>query len=304
MRPLRVLVLGAGGLVGSALVARAAARGVLVDADPAQPSTTAARLDIRDTAGVVERARRCAASVVVVAAARAHVEACEADPAGTRAINVDAPVSIAKAAPSLRLVCISSEYVFAGGDERPYVEDDPRNPINEYGRQKTALEEQLLERGSHLMVRTSGVYGPEDRRKNFVLSTWDRLRRGERVAVANDQVVTPTFAPDLADSILDAIAAAAGGVLHLAGPEVFARDEFVRRCARAPHLPGSVEARLAQLDPMTTAQLGLRAPRPHRAALSSARARERGWAPRVTVDEGLARLAAWDSARTTERTTV
>lgn len=249
----RIVVVGAGGLLGRAMMA----------AHHGGVAPVAAVLDVTDTRAVMRAVEKADATHLVFAAAKPWVEGCEIDPAGTRRINVDAPVRAAAACArrGTTVVAFSSEYVFPGPGR--YVEDDVPQPLNEYGRQKLEMERRLGESGRHLVLRVSGLYGPEPRRKNFVLSLWDKLARGERVAVPNDQHVTPTFTPSLAALVMACCANDLHGLLHLAGPDILDRVELARRAARVRGLDESLIDPVASSSPV----LAYRAPRPLRTGL-------------------------------------
>jgi dTDP-4-dehydrorhamnose reductase len=255
----RWLLLGASGLVGTHF--RAALRGrdvVMTSHRTNLPGLVA--LDITDAAATTALVREARPDVIVVAAANASVEACEREPSATRAVNVDAVRRFAAAAPSAVLVVFSSEYVF-DGEAGPYREDDHVAPINEYGRQKAALEVLASERAAHLVCRVSGVYGWSTARTSFVCQLVDRLRLGQRFRVPADQLITPTPAPDLAAAVVELVDIGARGTFHVAGPEVLPRPEFAQRAAESFGLDPDL------LDPVPTAALGLVAPRPLRAGL-------------------------------------
>src|ERR671931_937148 len=153
-RDARWLLIGASGLVGRHLARALDGRDVVATAHTT-PIPGAVSLDLRDAAAIARVVRDACADVIVVAAADAFVEHCEKEPAKTRAINVDAARRIADAAPYALLVVFSSEYVF-DGTAGAYDEEDRVAPINEYGRQKVALETLARERASHLVCRVSG----------------------------------------------------------------------------------------------------------------------------------------------------
>jgi dTDP-4-dehydrorhamnose reductase len=262
---LRWLLFGATGLVGTHLRTALRERDVVMTSHRAQlPGSVAVDLTDRvSTTRVIAEARP---DVIVVAAANAFVEECEREPAATRVINVDAVRHVAEAAPDALLVVFSSEYVF-DGSAGTYSEDDPVVPINEYGRQKVAVEAIARQRAAHLVCRISGVYGWSAARTSFVCQLVDRLRAGQRMRVPSDQLITPTPAPDLAAAIVELVDHGARGTFHTAGPEVLPRPEFARRAAVSFALDPAL------LEPLTTAELGLAAPRPLRAGLRTEKLR-------------------------------
>src|SRR5205814_7472669 len=159
---------------------------------------------------------------------------CEREPAATRLVNVEAPRTIAEsiASTDTLLVVFSSEYVFDGAAGK-YGEDDRRSPINEYGRQKVALEDIAIATGRGLVCRTSGVFRDDPKRKNFVYQLVDRLRSGETFDVPSDQLITPTYAPSLARAVVRLAERRQTGIYHVAGPEIMARLEFAQLVADA-----------------------------------------------------------------------
>jgi dTDP-4-dehydrorhamnose reductase len=259
--PSAVLLIGAGGLVGRHL---RHALGDIRTIPTVRSSVTGAGipLDITDHDAVRRAIREAKPDVILLAAAEAYVERCEREPAATRRVNVDAPRIIAAESEAVgaMLVVFSSEYVFDGTAGR-YAEDDERRPINEYGRQKVELEDLVLATGHGLVCRTSGVFGADPPRKNFVCQLVDRLRAGQPFDVASDQLITPTYAPALADAVVRLVRLRHEGTVHVAGPRVLGRMEFAQLVAEAYALPAEL------LRPRLTAELGLAAPRPLRCGL-------------------------------------
>jgi dTDP-4-dehydrorhamnose reductase len=227
------------------------------------------RLDITDADATAMVIRESRADVIFLAAADAYVERCEREPVETRRVNVEAPrkMSAFIAETGALLVVFSSEYVF-DGSAGTYGEGDGRHPINEYGRQKAALEDIALATGRGLVCRTSGVFGDDPKRKNFVCQLVDRLRAGETFDVPSDQLVTPTYAPSLARAVVKLAERGRTGVYHVAGPQVMGRVEFARVVADAFGLDGSL------IRPRATRELGLSAARPERAGLRTDKLRQ------------------------------
>jgi dTDP-4-dehydrorhamnose 3,5-epimerase len=204
---MRVLVLGAGGQVGRALVA-------------ALPDATALRhhdLDIADAANAA--IDWAAYDTVVNAAAFTDVdgaETVEGRPAAWRA-NAAGPAALAAIChrTGSTLVHLSTEYVFDGRSAQPYREDSPLAPLSVYGASKAAgdLAVQTLER--HYLVRPSWVVGDGH---NFVRTMLRLAEKGVEPSVVADQVGRPTFATDLASAIVHLVASAAPyGTYHVTG---------------------------------------------------------------------------------------
>jgi dTDP-4-dehydrorhamnose reductase len=210
--PRRWLVTGAGGMLGTDLVA--ALRAEHPDADVAAPGRAA--LDVTDPAAVALAV--AGRDVVVNTAAWTAVDAAEAHEAEATAVNGDAVRVLAEACAvaGARLIQLSTDYVFPGVGTRPYPEDAPTDPVNAYGRSKLAGEHAVLKVLPHsgYVVRTAWMYGRHG--KNFV-STMLRLA-GERetLTVVDDQRGQPTWTGALARQLIALGSApdAPAGVYH------------------------------------------------------------------------------------------
>lgn len=230
-----LLVIGAGGLVGRAVVNAGISAGSAVVPTTRLDPMPDRRVDIRDAASiwraVVEREPQ--PRVVVLTAAQTSVVRCETDPAGTRLVNIDGTGAVADAVAKTgaKLVFLSSDYVF--GDGGPHDEDDRPRPLNEYGRQKLEAEACVLGDPNNLVIRTCQVFGQDGKRANYVLATADRLAAGQVVRAREDMLGTPTYAPDLAEEIVALGMGPASGVWHVAGPDFMSRAELARHTARA-----------------------------------------------------------------------
>jgi dTDP-4-dehydrorhamnose reductase len=211
MTSVRILVLGAGGMLGQAVVASAVARGLAVDAAPR------AEVDVTDPAAVSERMRSTPPDLVVNCAAFTQVDACESEPERAWAVNAHAVRGIAVAAEHAGavLVQVSTDYVFDGKAGKPYGEAAPTSPLSVYGASKLAGERAALESSRGLAVRASWLFGPGG--QNFVRAILGRARAGEALRVVDDQVGCPTYTPYLAEALLDLGALAASGAIRLPG---------------------------------------------------------------------------------------
>lgn len=204
---------------------------------------------------------------VINAAGYVRVDDAEADRARCERENADGPrnLAIACAARGLPLATFSSDLVFDGRSDRPYLERDPVAPLNAYGRSKARAEAAVL--ASHpraLVVRTSAFFGPWDAH-NFLTRTIRTLRDGGEVAVADDLVVSPTYVPDLVNACLDLLVDGASGLWHLANPGSISWFEFARLAAQRLDVP------TARLLAIGHRQFAWAAPRPLFAPLGSDR---------------------------------
>lgn len=280
------VVVGATGLLGAALM-RALAHQKL--AAVAAPRSGPGAVDLSAPNQMPAALASLKPAYVYCAAAISSVEACQARPDETAALNVAGSLALARACTELGvpMVFFSSEYVFDDAVTAPRQEADAPAPLNEYGRQKLAVERGLAAvDGAHLVVRTSGLFGQEPRRKNAVLQLVDAAREGRRVQVATDQLITPTWVDGLAPAAVAAVQQNQRGILHLAGPHVMPRMRFALNACQVLGLPPATVA------PRTTDQMGLLAPRPRHAGLSTWHAAHLGLGvPAAAV--GLEQMRGW-----------
>jgi dTDP-4-dehydrorhamnose reductase len=209
----RALVAGAAGQLGRALVARlgpqlawAGGRG---------------ELDVRDAAAVRDRVLLVRPDVVINATAYNKVDAAETERDEAFAVNEGGPRNLAEAAAAVGavIVHVSTNYVFDGAQARPYTEDDETHPLNEYGRSKRAGEIAVMAAAAdHVIVRTSALFGRDGNRAkggSFIDRVLSRARAGEPLRIVDDQVLSTTYAPDLAAGILALVGAGARGIFHV-----------------------------------------------------------------------------------------
>jgi dTDP-4-dehydrorhamnose reductase len=288
-----VLVVGASGLVGRACVGSFRRRGGAIGTYHRRADPSLLPFDMTMTDAARDLVDRVAPRAVICAGADPHVEGCEADPVATRRINVEGTLRLAEAArgAGVPFVFFSSEYVF-DGTAGPYVEEAPRHPVNEYGRQKAECEHALQTMSRTLVVRTSGVFGWNDDGKNFVLQLRKHLGRGERMRVPDDQEITPTYAPNLAEVVAELVDDGVTGIVHVAGARPMNRTAFARAAARV------FGFNPALIDPTPTAAFGLKAARPLNAGLSTAKVASLARTPLLDPEEGLAVMREMRSAST------
>lgn len=252
---MRTLVLGGGGMLGTAVLAAARARGW------PSLSLSRAQADIADEPRLDYWMAAFGPEAVINCAAFTRVDDCEARQEHALAVNGEAVGAVARAAArrGARLVQVSTDYVFdGGGRQRPYAEDDATGPRSAYGRSKLLGEERALAHGRGLVVRTSWLFGPGG--PNFVTAILRQIDGGAReLRVVADQVGAPTYTPFLARALLDLAPLPAAGIVHYRNREPVSWYSFAAAIAR--WWPGAAGA-AALVTPVTTAEMPRPAPRP------------------------------------------
>jgi len=193
VRSARALVLGAGGQLGRALMASAPKDISIIGA-------TREECDISNPDAVGQCVTACDPAWVINAAAYTAVDDAEDFPDTAFAINADGPRYLAQtcAASGIRLLHVSTDFVFDGKTGSPYATDAPAAPLGVYGDSKWCGEQAVEASGAnHVIVRTSWVYAPSGR--NFVLTMLRLMREHEVVRVVNDQTGAPTLSRGLAE---------------------------------------------------------------------------------------------------------
>ncbi|MFX1684471.1 dTDP-4-dehydrorhamnose reductase [Paraburkholderia sp. A2RI-6] len=202
-----ILVTGTNGQVGYELLRSLQGLGRVVGVDRAA-------LDLGDLARAREVVREIKPAIIVNPAAYTAVDKAEADEAAARRLNAEAPGVLAEEAArcGAALIHYSTDYVFDGTKDTPYVEDDVTNPQNVYGETKLEGEQAIAASGcAHLVLRTSWVYGR--RGKNFLLTMLKLGAERPELRVVADQIGAPTWSRTIAEVTSHIIAqGVAGGV--------------------------------------------------------------------------------------------
>jgi dTDP-4-dehydrorhamnose reductase len=205
----KVLITGVHGQLGRALAKTCTTRNIAFEGRDIDT------LDISDSSAVTEWIESSKATDVINCAAYTAVDDCEGDEETALSVNGIAVGHLADACNAIgaRLIQISTDYVFSGQADRPYLEDDPVSPVSAYGRTKLRGEELAVGALRHLVVRTAWLYGHGGR--NFVEAIRGQIQNGAtRLTVVADQHGSPTFCDDLAGAVLDLMDADARGVVH------------------------------------------------------------------------------------------
>ena len=241
--PFRALVTGGGGQLANALVAAA----------PAEASVEApgvGSLDICDSAAVASALDAFRPEVVVNAAAYTAVDRAESEPEPADRVNHRAVAILADActARGIRLVQVSTDYVFDGRAHAPYQPGDATNPQSVYGRTKRDGERAALASPGALVVRTAWLYAP--RGANFMHTMLRLMAERDEVRVVADQIGTPTLASGLAAAIWDLSARRVEGIHHWTDAGVASWYDFavaIREEAIAAGLAAVARARIVPI---------------------------------------------------------
>lgn len=218
---MKTLIIGAKGMLGHELAkAFVEYRPTLWDID---------EIDITDQGRVNDKIGALSPELIINAAAYTNVDACEENEELAHLVNGTAVRYLAEVASKLgaTLVHYSTDYVFDGTKQEGYTEDDAPNPINAYGRSKLAGEQAILKatkpQGAssplrYYLIRTAWLYGHAG--KNFVETMLSLADKGQPIKVVDDQVGSPTYAPDLAQATRELIASKAeSGIYHRTNSE-------------------------------------------------------------------------------------
>jgi dTDP-4-dehydrorhamnose reductase len=189
-----------------------------------------AELDITDPVNIENMVAAHKPGVIINCAAYNLVDKAEEEPGKTFAVNADGPRHLARTAASRGcfLVHFGSDYVFDGLKENgPYVEEDPPNPLNEYGKSKYAGEQRVLEElGSSLVFRLSWVFG--EGKQNFIHKVTEWAGAGEYLKIACDEFSAPTSTRTVVDVTLKALDQGLTGRFHLTNSGFCSRYEWAK----------------------------------------------------------------------------
>lgn len=259
----KVWVAGAHGGLGRAVMDALAARRVAA-------CGTSSTLDIADEQQVAAHLAAEAPTHLVNCAAYTAVDQAERDEARAHRSNADGPAVLARAcaARSIYAVHLSTDYVFDGEKGAPYLEDDAAAPRSVYGRSKLAGERAFLPaigaRGA--VVRTSWLFSAQG--KSFPRTILRLLQERDELSVVSDQYGRPTWAPDLAGTLLALVDRELSGVFHWANAGVATWHELA--CAvRDEALARGLSVRARSIKPIPTSAYPTPAARPRWSVLST-----------------------------------
>ncbi|MBS0484737.1 MAG: dTDP-4-dehydrorhamnose reductase [Proteobacteria bacterium] len=232
--------------------------------------------DLTDLAGVRQTIRKIAPDIIVNAAAYTAVDKAESEPELAHALNAEAPGVIASEAKQQNawLVHYSTDYVFNGHGDQPFVETDATEPLNTYGKTKLQGEKNIQASGClHLIFRTSWVYSANG--NNFIKTILRLAQQRDKLTVVNDQIGSPTGAELIADITALALLMTKhnpeiSGLYHLTASGSTSWYEFAKyilESAESANLPLKIKS--TALQPIASSDFPSAAQRPFNSRLSS-----------------------------------
>ncbi|MEM3736724.1 MAG: dTDP-4-dehydrorhamnose reductase [Candidatus Bathyarchaeia archaeon] len=265
---MKILIIGAGGLLGAKVLKEAVMRGCDVYAAARTPIAGAPKpllLDVTDKRLVLQTIRKVNPEVIINTAAFTDVDKCEVEKNVALEVNANAVGYISEAASQVRayFLHVSTDYVF-DGEKGMYIESDPPNPINFYGYTKLLGEEKVRNLARDwCIVRTSALFGWGIGAKlNFATWVINGLRSGHVLNIATDQYVSPTFNTDLARLIMEIADKRLTGIFHVAGSERASRYQMAITVSEIFGLNRNL------IRPVPSSLLGWKARRPRDSSLN------------------------------------
>lgn len=228
---MRVAVTGGAGLLGKGLVQ------VFREEHEVFPLTHQ-DADITDERRMRELVEAIRPDVIVHSAAMPDVDECERNPAAALRVNFEATRALVKIVrdAGARFAFISTDAVFDGKSQQPYVETDAVNPPSVYGRTKAAAEGSVRQYERHYIFRVSVLFGPG--KANFINKGLCKAWGKEPYVVASDQMGSATYTLDAARTMMQVFEAGVNGTFHLCNQGACTRYELARHAVE-----------LAGLDP-------------------------------------------------------
>lgn len=250
---------------------------------------TSKEADITDPGAVAEYfAGLSEPTTCINCAAYTAVDLAESQPDRAYAINAIGAGYLAQmcAMAGVRLIHVSTDFVFDGEASEPYREDAPTNPLGIYGASKLEGERSVLA-AAGTIVRTSWLFGPHG--KSFPRTILGAFRAGKSLRVVADQFGCPTYTPDLAQVLVDLALLPMGpppGIFHATGPDVMSWHDLAGRVVEAAGGNGE------EVAPISTEDWPTPARRPKYSALSNEKIQSLGIAPMRSMDVVIPKFAA------------
>ncbi|MHC1680360.1 MAG: dTDP-4-dehydrorhamnose reductase [Methanomassiliicoccales archaeon] len=285
----RVMVIGASGLLGQHMMSAGTDMGLAMTGtyntvNDGIPGSI--QMDITDADSVSRGLEAACPEMVVLCAAMTNVDQCEREPDAAYKVNMEGSFNVAAECRSadVKLVYISTDYVFNGLKGARYHEFEPADPLSVYARSKLEGERVTMDASrNNLVCRVSVVYGWDrlNRKSNFVTWIVDSLRKGQEISLYDDQFVSPTYAPSAARNILELSLGKLKGTCHTSGPDCLSRYDIGMKVAEVFGLDPSL------IRAVKTSEMPQLAKRPARSCLGVDLAESELGRPMTSLRHGL-----------------
>ncbi|MDE7431106.1 MAG: dTDP-4-dehydrorhamnose reductase [Lachnospiraceae bacterium] len=271
---MRVLVTGVKGQLGYDVVNELKKNGIeAVGVDIEE-------MDITDKEAVNKVLTEAKIDAVIHCAAYTAVDAAEDNMDICRKVNADGTRNIAEVCKKLdiKMMYISTDYVFDGEGERPWEPDDERNPLNAYGISKyegeVAVQDNL---SKYFIVRIAWVFGVNG--KNFIKTMLNLGKTHDTITVVNDQIGSPTYTYDLAVLLVQMIQSDKYGIYHATNEGLCSWYEFAKEIFKQAGME-------INLIPVSSEEFKAKAKRPHNSRMNKDKLEANGFN----------RLPSWQNA--------
>ncbi len=271
---MKILVTGAKGQLGSDVVSELEKRKhevIGVDIE---------EMDITKPEAVIRVMEQVKPEAVIHCAAYTAVDKAEDEKELCRKINSDGTKNIAKQCgkQSCKMIYISTDYVFDGTGERPWMPDDDRSPVNFYGQTKYEGEKYVQALAAkYFIVRISWIYGKNG--ANFVKTMLRLAEKQDEINVVSDQIGSPTYTADLKYLLSDMIESDRYGIYHATNKGYCSWYDFAKEIFR-------IKGLRVKVNPVTSNEFPSKAKRPKKRRLNLDALKENGFTP----------LPAWEDA--------
>lgn len=243
-----ILVTGGEGLVGSNIPGDDLIITDIVNGAPVH-------LDVTDAEETEKVIREHGPEAVVHCAAWIDPDQCELDPLNCYQVNVVGTMNVARACKAVgaKFVYVSTQLVFDGRKPIPYREDDPAEPLQQYGLTHFVAEQYAKAYENHLILRTSLCHGScrNGRRYGFVYWVIDSLKEGKEITVVDTLWTTPTDMTDFGRCVRALIERDARGTYHHAGDKFLSRYEYAVMAAEYAGLDAGLVKKIDMSELMT-----------------------------------------------------
>lgn len=270
------IITGSQGMLGKELKAILQAKGLEIFNTDINPGEGEYKLDITDRQMLMTKVAELKPQVIFNCSAYTNVDLAEQQEELANKINGYGVENLALAAKANNalLVHISTDYVFSGVNDKPYQPEDATGPEGAYGRSKLLGEQLVIASGCrYQIIRTAWLFGPQG--KNFVETIYNLSKSKDSLKVVNDQHGCPTWAPDLAQCMVDMAASKATGMFHFCNGPACTWFDLASETVRLAGTKCSV-------TPCTSAEFPRPAKRPAWSVLDSSKTYKTiNWQPRT-----------------------